>query len=1710
MLLNPTKNRMPFEEFASFPLTFVPNVGQTRDEIHFVSCKPGCQIGFSSTEVLFVFTRTNARNETLGTALSLQFIDANRSVRITGRREDSNKSHYFLGNDPANWRTDLSNYREIVYEELWPGVDLVFIGDNGRLKYDVVVKPGAKLEHIRFLYRGAEPLSLDDEGNLQIHTSLGTLIEEKPISYQIIDGRKVEVESRFQLLDGKDAYAYGFAISNEYRPDLELIIDPMFLLYSTYLGGSDTDIGYSIAVDNQDNAYVTGQTLSFDFPIAPGAFQPGKDGASSVFVTKLNAAGTALVYSTFLGGSSADLGRGITIDSTGSAYVTGQTLSPDFPITAGAFQPFIGGTQDAFVAKLSPSGGSLVYSTFLGGEGVDTGFAIAVNNAGNAYVAGGTSSFDFPVINEIQTFIANEHAFVTKFNVDGSTLEFSTLLGGIGLDEAHSIAVDGSGSAYVTGTTTSPDFPTTPGAFQISLTGVIAVFVSKISAFGSVLEYSTYLTGNGDDEGRGIAVDELGQAYVTGSTTSLDFPTTPGAFRPGYNGGASDAFVTKLSSEGNYLVYSTFLGGSESDAGNGIALRSGFAYVTGSTTSHNFPTTPDALDHFPRGGGDAFVTQLNIQGNEVVFSSYIGGSSSDVGNAIAVDSTGCVFVTGQTFSNDFPVTPGAFQPFLRGGSDAFVLRICLSLGTVIRKFPDQFEVRRGETVTYTIEIQNPSAASLTNVHVRDLQLGIDEIIPFIPPFAVHVLHFEFVVPFDFPFGLFRNTVLVTSDQFGEPLETETETLVTGTPFLVANKTVNPPAARPEETVVFTIRLENQGDADLVNVHLIDPLLGLNHIWSIIAPGEVVILDLPFVIPSDAQAGVTIVNTLTITADNLPNPEEIGTTVEVLPVPRLEITKVADRNFVSPGEVVYYTITIRNTGNAELTNIQVFEDLTGQSFHFPVLGVGEALEFNVPFFVPFEIEPHTFINTAIAFADQVGEPVFDSAEVTVLVDPRLGIRKVADTPTALIGQTIQYIITLENIGNTPLTNITIFDPFLEINFLVPILQVGEVQEHVFTFTVPRDTPVGSDIVNIVTVQSDQTSPEQAESKVTVVGSGLSLLKQSSLAAAEPGDTIIYTLTVTNLLDVPQTNVTLFDELLGLNETIPVLQAGETITRTISFTVPVDTEPGAVISNVLFVLSDQTQQQETINEVVVVAPPGPALLIQKLPDRNSAAPGDTITYTLTVMNLRNFPQTNVVLTDALLGLNETIPVLLANEVITRTLTFTIPTDAVVGSTIRNTFITSSDQSPPINTISEVIVEDLPGPTLLIQKVADRNTAAPGDTITYTLTITNLVGVPQTNVLLSDPSLGLNETIAELPANATITRIVTFTVPVSAVSGSVIRNTLIVSSDQSPPEQSVNEVSVVPEPVTTLTVRKRADRTAAEPGETILYTIEVTNTGEIPATNVVVRDSLTGQQFTIPVIAAGRTERVNFSFTVPAGTTFGSIIANRVIVTWDEQAPGSPPVQDEERVTIADPVELPQLEIEASPETPKPGETVVKTITVTNVTGSTLTNVHVSDSLLNFRTIIPTLAPGERRVFKLPLPIPPGMQRAAQFRNIVTIFSDQTPPQQQEVVITEQSLPNASLAQTVAPPIGKEGETVIFTIRACNTGNVPLINVRISAPLLRQQLLIERFEVGACETLRIPFILPDVEEDTDIISLATLTSDNGPTREAKASVIVTAEEE
>jgi uncharacterized protein (AIM24 family) len=628
-----------------------------------------------------------------GPALALDFLGANPNATLTARKRLPGKVNYLVGNDPAEWQRGLPTHAELLYGGLWPKIDMAVRGEGGDLKYEFHVKPGASVEDVRLGYRGAEGLSVGAGGDLLVQTSLGVLKDAAPVSYQRIGGECVPVKSRYVL---KGDGGYGFAVGS-YDPRYPLIIDPG-LDYSTFIGGTNFDGGSGIAVDEDGRAYVTGSTDSVDYPTTPGAFDTTFNGVEDAFVTKLNATGSALAYSTFLGGTTFDAGRDIAVDASGRAYVTGDTSSVDFPTTRGAFDRTYNGDDDAFVTKLNATGSELVYSTFLGGSGAsgdtrEEGDGIAVDAGGRAYVTGSTNSADYPTTPGAfdTTLNRNQDVFVTKLNATGSALAYSTLLGGGGgnpdisetVEEGLGIAVLDR-RAYVTGFTASADYPTTPGAFDTTLDGDFDAFVTKLNATGSALDYSTFLGGTtfdpfeiNVDAGRDIAVDEDGRAYVTGSTRSdADFPTTRGAFDRTFNGDFVDGFVTKLNATGSALAYSTFLGGTDADAGNGIAVLDRRAYVTGFTDSVDYPTTRGAFDRTFNGGSeDAFVTKLNATGSALAYSTFLGGTDADGGSDIAVNESGRAYVTGSTSSVDYPTTRGAFDRTFNGNTDAFVTKL---------------------------------------------------------------------------------------------------------------------------------------------------------------------------------------------------------------------------------------------------------------------------------------------------------------------------------------------------------------------------------------------------------------------------------------------------------------------------------------------------------------------------------------------------------------------------------------------------------------------------------------------------------------------------------------------------------------------------------------------------------------------------------------------------------------------------------------------------------------------------------------------------------------------------------------------------------------------------------------------------------------------------------------------------------------------------
>jgi hypothetical protein len=665
-------------DIAELPLSFIANAGQADANVRFM-VKAGKQtIFFTSQEIVFAASEQAEGEDTRSSVVRLRFAGANEEVKVEGEKPLPGVANFFLGNDPEKWRTDVPTYAAITYQNLYPGIGLIYSGKQGRLKSEFIVAAGADPTVITMDYGGASDMYVREDGALVLETPIGKLVEAPPVIYQMIDEERVTVEGGYHLLgEGEVVFILDDYVSTE-----PLIIDPT-LVYSTYLGGSSREGGCGITVDDVGNVYLAGATISDDFPTETPLPQPSGSGHWNAFVAKLDASGTALVYCTYLGGSGGDYGRGIAVDAERNAYVIGETGSTDFPTK----NPFQADPNSIFVTKLDSNGSSLVYSTYLGGEKRDLAGGLAVDSEGCAYIVGTTFSDAFPVRNAFQSERAgDEDAFVVKLTESGSDLAYATYLGGqdynpylvVGaIDRAYAIAVDEWGNAFVTGLTTSQDFPL-ENPFQTECSSYRSeAFVTQLNASGSGLIYSTYLGGEGSEEGRSIAVDEAGCAYITGYTKSVDFPTQ-NPLQPDHAGGYYDAFVAKLNASGSGLVYSTYLGGGADDEGHDIVVDgSGNAYITGYTMSGNFPTQdPVQLDH--GGGGypdiDAFVVKLNASGSALIYSTYVGGSNGESGYGIAVDDVGNAYITGETYSSDFP-TQDPLQPDCGGHADVFVAKI---------------------------------------------------------------------------------------------------------------------------------------------------------------------------------------------------------------------------------------------------------------------------------------------------------------------------------------------------------------------------------------------------------------------------------------------------------------------------------------------------------------------------------------------------------------------------------------------------------------------------------------------------------------------------------------------------------------------------------------------------------------------------------------------------------------------------------------------------------------------------------------------------------------------------------------------------------------------------------------------------------------------------------------------------------------------------
>ena len=764
------------------PLSFIPNFGQTDPTVAFQARSPGGSLFFTANQVHIVLPSVKMQErlpvdlalrqspdlspetptmvENKPALLRLSFIGANPTPEMTGVNQLPGIANYFYGNDPAKWHSNIPTYAGIVYHDLYPGIDLLYEGRDGEvgLKGTYTIDAGVDASQIRWRYDAAA-VEADRQGNLHISYAGGSsgehsvtgkmaMIELAPIAWQGSGQLSVAVAVQYRITpDG----SVTFSFPQGYDRSQTLVIDPT-LVYSSYVGDILEDNGSGIVVDST-GIYVAGLTQSTGFPVAGPPYQGSNVGGYDAYVTKLNPAGSALIYSTYLGGSGSDYGLGLAVDTDRTVYITGLTDLTDFPVSASAFDQTCGGVSlcisgvyDAYVTRLNATGSGLLYSTYLGGDALDIGYSIAANNSGETYVAGRTESSDFPIAGTPYQASSGGLAdgFVVKVDtgVSGVTsLEYSTYLGGDGADRFIGIVLDSSGNAYMTGRTTSSNYPLSGNPFQNSLAGGIDAVVTKLNSTGSALLYSTYFGGSSDEAGFIIDLDPSNQVYISGQTISTDFPVSTGAYDTTCgtdgtcNGGQWDAFAVKIdpaASGAASRVYATYFGGSQVDSGQSIAVDgSGNAYLTGYTDSPDLPVAnafqPTCSWGCGSGYVDAFVAGFNASGSGLIYSTFLGGSSSDYGIAIILDSSGAAYITGDAYSGDFP-TVNPYDSTHAGGYDVFISKIDgssdssnLSVTTTGATVPVQVNL----PLTYTLTVANAGASAATGVRLVDtLPVGV--------------------------------------------------------------------------------------------------------------------------------------------------------------------------------------------------------------------------------------------------------------------------------------------------------------------------------------------------------------------------------------------------------------------------------------------------------------------------------------------------------------------------------------------------------------------------------------------------------------------------------------------------------------------------------------------------------------------------------------------------------------------------------------------------------------------------------------------------------------------------------------------------------------------------------------------------------------------------------------------------------------------------
>ena len=652
-----TNRPMPGIRSPHTPFTFVENRGQADPSVRYIGAGPEFKAWFSDRGVVLRHGRTIVKILFEGDASIVN------SIKISVGNPIGARANYMYGSDPRHWRTDLPLFASIRYTGLWPGVALTYQTEHNGLKAEYLAAPGAKLGAILLRFDGSP--EVQNDGTLRVHGPSGDFVEDKPLFYQSIRGERKEVAGGFKKLENG---CIGFWTA-EYDRNQPLVIDPSILI-SGYFGGSSEDNITAVGIDSLNNIVTAGWTSSNNLPTSKGA-RKNYGGSVDAFVASFLPNGGGLIYCTYLGGSGDDQALGLALDSARNVYLTGFTQSTNFPVV-GAFQSHLSGSRDAFVTKLNAAGNALIYSSYLGGSAVETGYAITVDPTDNATIVGDTNSINLPVTQGAfqPRSGGGQDAFVAQVPPAGAPLTILTYLGGNGQDHASSVFVAAGGGIKVGGYTWSSNFPTVL-PWQSHSGGGQDGFLTRMLPNGQV-NFSTYIGGSGDDQVTAVYRDSSSNMVVAGTTGSTDFPVTAGAFQTVF-GGQTDGFIARFSNAGS-LLQATYLGGASNDGITAMAADfSGDPYVAGFTSSQDFPVqNPSQISN--AGGMDAFVVKMNNTLSKMIFGSFLGGSGSDQGNAIAVDGETSVIVAGQTGSGNFPAA-GSLQNYLPTVLTSFITKI---------------------------------------------------------------------------------------------------------------------------------------------------------------------------------------------------------------------------------------------------------------------------------------------------------------------------------------------------------------------------------------------------------------------------------------------------------------------------------------------------------------------------------------------------------------------------------------------------------------------------------------------------------------------------------------------------------------------------------------------------------------------------------------------------------------------------------------------------------------------------------------------------------------------------------------------------------------------------------------------------------------------------------------------------------------------------